>query len=80
VPKPKRYDRDEDYEDRLKRLKRKRDEIAQARDLRQGIVCPNHVLGEIARTLPGDPQALAAIDGLRNWQVREFGADLLREL
>jgi HRDC domain len=43
-------------------------------------VCPNHVLGEIARTLPGDPQALAAIDGLRNWQVREFGADLLREL
>lgn len=80
VPKPKRYDRDEDYEERLKRLKRKRDEIAIARDLRQGIVCPNHVLSEIARTLPGDLEALAAIDGLRNWQVREFGEDLLRVL
>ncbi len=80
VPKAKRYDRDEDYEDRLKRLKRKRDEIAQERDLRQGIVCPNHVLSEIARTLPGDLQALAAIHGLRNWQVREFGTEMLREL
>ncbi len=80
VPKPKRYDRDEDYEERLKRLKRKRDEIAQARDLRQGIVCPNHVLSEIARTLPGDTKALGAIEGLRNWQVKEFGEDLLRAL
>ncbi len=80
VPKAKRYDRDDDYEERLKRLKRKRDEIALARDLRQGIVCPNHVLSEVARTLPGDLTALAAIDGLRNWQIREFGEDLLRAL
>jgi ribonuclease D len=80
LPKPKRYDRDEDYEERLKRLKRKRDEIAQARDLRQGIVCPNHVLSEIARRLPGDLQALAGIEGLRGWQVQEFGEDLLRAL
>lgn len=80
IPKPKRYDRDDDYEERLKRLKRKRDEIATARDLRQGIVCPNHVLSEIARTLPGDLKALGAIDGLRNWQVREFGEQLLKAL
>jgi ribonuclease D len=80
VPKPKRYDRDEDYEERLKRLKRKRDEIGAARDLRQGIVCPNHVLSDIARLLPGDLSALAGIDGLRGWQVKEFGEDLLRAL
>lgn len=80
VPKPKRYDRDEDYEDRLKRLKQKRDEIAIARDLRQGIVCPNHVLSEIARLLPGDAQALAGIPGLSKWQVKEFGEELLRAL
>lgn len=80
IPKPKRYDRDEDYEDRLKRLKRKRDEIAVERDLRQGIVCPNHVLADIARLLPGDAQALAGIAGISGWQVREFGADLLKAL
>ncbi len=80
VPKPKRYDRDDDYEERLKRLKRKRDEIAAARDLRQGIVCPNHVLSDIARMLPGDAQALAGIPGLSRWQVREFGEELLRAL
>jgi ribonuclease D len=80
VAKPKRYDRDEDYEERLKRLKRTRDEIATARDLRQGIVCPNHVLSDIARLLPGDLHALAGIEGLRGWQVREFGEALLRAL
>lgn len=80
VPKAKRYDRDDDYEERLKRLKQKRDAIAIARDLRQGIVSPNHVLSEIARLLPGDVQALAGIPGLSRWQVKEFGEDLLRAL
>jgi ribonuclease D len=80
VPKPKRYERDDDYEDRFKRLKAKRDEIATARELRQGIVAPNHVLAEIARLLPGDPQALGSIEGMRDWQVREFGEALLKAL
>ena len=80
IPRPKRYERDDDYEDRLKRLKQKRDTIATARDLRQGIVCPNHVLMDIARLLPGDAKALGAISGLRDWQVREFGDELLKAL
>jgi len=80
IPRPKRYERDDDYEDRLKRLKQKRDTIATARDLRQGIVCPNHVLMDIARLLPGDAKALRAISGLRDWQVREFGEELLKAL
>ena len=78
--KPLRWERDDDYEARLKRVKAARDTIAQERDLRQGIVCPNHVLATIARTLPGDPAALAAIPGLRPWQVREFGEALLNAL
>ncbi len=80
VPKPLRYERDEDYDDRLKRLKKRRDEIANDRGLRQGIVCPNHVLSDIARTLPGDAVALRAIDGMRDWQVREFGDEILKAL
>jgi ribonuclease D len=80
VPKPLRYERDEDYDDRLKRLKQRRDGIANDRGLRQGIVCPNHVLADIARTLPGDLVALRSIDGMRDWQVREFGDELLKAL
>ncbi len=76
----KRWERDDDYEDRLKRLKLQRDKIAQARGLLQGIVSPNHVLMEIARLLPGDLEALGGIEGLRKWQVREFGAELLAAL
>jgi ribonuclease D len=80
IPKPKRYERDDDYEDRLKRLKSKRDEIASARDLRQGIVCPNHVLADVARLSPGDLQTLEGIEGFSRWQVREFGVELLSAL
>jgi hypothetical protein len=35
---------------------------------------------DIARTLPGDLQALAAIPGIRRYQVEHFGADLLKAL
>ncbi len=80
VPRPQRYDRDDDYDERLKRLKKKRDEIAFARDMRQGIVCPNHVLATIARELPGDLKALEGTEGMRRWQVREFGSELLKAL
>lgn len=80
LPKPLRWERDDDYEARLKRVKTARDAIAQARDLRQGIVCPNHVLATIARSLPGDLEALGTVPGLRGWQVREFGTILLDAL
>ncbi len=80
LTRPKRWDRDDDYEDRLKRLKVQRDRIAQERGLLQGIVSPNHVLMEIARLLPGDLEALGAIEGVRKWQVREFGEELLSAL
>ena len=80
LTRPKRWERDDDYEDRLKRLKVQRDKIAQARGLLQGIVSPNHVLMEIARLLPGDLEALGGIEGVRKWQVREFGAELLSAL
>lgn len=80
VPKPKRWDRDPDYEDRLKRLKQVRDHLMAQHGLRPGVVSPNHVLGEIARTLPGDLEALAKLDGMRPWQVRMFGEALLNAL
>jgi ribonuclease D len=76
----KRWDRDNDYEDRLKRLKAKRDQLTQAHDLRPGIVAANQLLADIARTLPGDTKALAALPGIRRYQVETFGAELLGAL
>lgn len=76
----KRWDRDNDYEDRLKRLKASRDKLMQEFDLRPGIVAANQLLMEIARTLPGDLDTLAALPGIRRYQVEHFGAALLRSL
>lgn len=80
LEKAKRWDRDNDYEDRLKRLKAKRDELTKAHDLRSGIVASNQLLADIARTRPGDLEALAALPGIRQYQVEHFGNGLLSAL
>lgn len=80
IPKGKRWQRDNDYEDRLKRLKQMRDKLTTAHDLRMGIVASNQLLADIARTLPGDLDALAALPGIRRYQVKHFGSDLLKAL
>jgi ribonuclease D len=80
LERPKRWERDADYEDRLKRLKVVRDDLMRQYDLRPGIVAANQLLADIARTLPGDLQALAALPGIRKYQVDHFGAALLAAL
>lgn len=80
VPRGKRWPRDPDYDDRLKRLKQVRDRLTQEHDLRMGIVASNQMLAEMARTFPGDIAALAAVPGMRRYQVQHFGADLLKAL
>jgi ribonuclease D len=77
---PKRFPRDPDLDERLKRMKTVRDELALAFDLRPGIVAANQLLTDIARSLPGDSMALAAIPGMRRYQVEAFGEALLRAL
>lgn len=80
VPKGKRWPRDNDYDDRLKRLKQARDRLTHENDLRLGIVASNQMLTEIARILPGDRAALAAMPGMRRYQVENFGDALLAAL
>ncbi|HNR53968.1 MAG TPA: ribonuclease D [Flavobacteriales bacterium] len=80
LERPRRWQRDDDYEDRVKRLKVVRDTLTARFDLRPGIVAANQLLMEIARTLPGDLEALAAIPGMRRYQVENFGAELLKVL
>lgn len=80
VTKAKRWQRDDDYEERFKRLKRTRDLLTIEQDLRPGIVAANQLLMDIARTLPGDLEALMALPGIRRYQVQHFGPALLNSL
>ena len=80
VPRGKRWDRDDDYEARLKRLKQVRDELTLENDLRPGIVAANQMLMDIARTLPGDMDSLLALPGVRRYQAQHFGKALLAAL
>ncbi len=80
VPRGKRWQRDDEYEERFKRLKLTRDQLTAEHDLRPGIVAANQLLMDIARTLPGDLDALAAMPGMRRYQVKHFGEGLLKAL
>lgn len=80
VPKPLRYDRDADFEDRVRRLRAAREVKMKEFDLPPGIICNNNMLAEIARKQPRTAEELKAVGGMRNYQVKHFGTALLAAL
>ena len=80
LERPKRFPRDPGLDERVKRLKTVRDEMALAFELRPGIVAANQLLLDIARAQPKDAEALAAVPGMRRYQVAAFGEALLKAL
>ncbi|HEX2219064.1 MAG TPA: HRDC domain-containing protein, partial [Gemmatimonadales bacterium] len=68
------------FEERLERLKAARNRLAQQCDLPAGVVCPNGTLEAIARAAPKTVADLGEVTELRRWQLREFGAELLKAL
>jgi ribonuclease D len=80
LERPRRFPRDPGLDERMKRMKTVRDELALAFDLRPGIVAANQLLLDIARLRPGDAEALAAVPGMRRYQVEAFGEALLKVL
>ncbi|MBP8823877.1 MAG: HRDC domain-containing protein [Flavobacteriales bacterium] len=77
VERPKRHPRDPLLEERMKRLKAVRDDLATRLELRPGVVFPNHLLTDIARAKPATATELLAVPGIRKYQVQEFGRELL---
>ncbi|MGB3869488.1 MAG: HRDC domain-containing protein [Flavobacteriales bacterium] len=80
LERPKRFPRDPQLEERVKRLKAVRDKLALEHELRPGIIAANQLLMDIARAMPHGQEGLLAIPGLRNYQAREFGPALLEVL
>ncbi|HEV8149865.1 MAG TPA: HRDC domain-containing protein [Gemmatimonadales bacterium] len=62
---------------RLDRLKAARSNLATRYQLAPGILAPNWLLEAIARALPRSMEQLAQVEGLRRWQLHEFGGELL---
>ncbi len=74
TPKPKA---DPSFVQRLERLKVARNAVAQRLDLDPGVVCPNGTLETIAGRAPSTLDELRQLEAVRQWQVVEFGENLL---
>jgi ribonuclease D len=76
-PRSPRHRPDPLFERRLERLKAARNALAAGWELAPGVLCPNWLLEAIARVGPTTFDVLAGIKGIRRWQLKEFGQDLL---
>ena len=77
VERPARRAPDPELDARVERLKTVRNAAATRVDLPPGVVCPNGTLEAVARAAPRSLEELAAIPGVRRWQVDVLGSDLV---
>jgi ribonuclease D len=77
---PQRSRRDPAVEERVDRLKPVRDRAAERLDLDKGFLMPRSQLEGIARARPSDLDELAAVDGVRRWQIEALGEKLIQAL
>jgi ribonuclease D len=83
LPRFPRQQRDEPADgtkERIKCLKSWRQEMSRKLGLEPGVVAPNWLLEGIADANPADISALDGIAGMRDWQKRLYGQELLSEL
>ena len=62
---------------RLDQLKRWRKSRSEQLGMDPGVFCPNAVLEEVAAAGPGSVEELAALETVKGWWAREFGAECL---
>lgn len=77
IERPARRAADPELDARVERLKAARNAAATRVDLPPGVVCPNGTLEAVARAAPRSLEELAAIPGVRRWQVGVLGSDLV---
>ena len=58
-------------------LKAWRNEVVQQQGFSPAVVANNNLLKEIARLAPTTVEALAQVPGVRSWQVRDFGKQIV---
>jgi ribonuclease D len=80
VERPPRRAIDPEFLARVDRLKLARNAAATRLQLAPGVLCPNGTLEAVARALPKAAEELLGIPGVRKWQAREIGAELVAAL
>ncbi|MGI8498098.1 MAG: ribonuclease D [Gemmatimonadaceae bacterium] len=79
-PRSARWDRDDDFEPRVARLKEVRDRTAGRLEMDPGFLCSRERLEAIARRNPKTLEDLAELPELRRWQIAEMGPGFLEAL
>jgi ribonuclease D len=76
-PRAPKWEREDDFDARVTRLKAVRDAAATRLLLDPGVLCSRERLEAIARKKPGHVGDLADIPGLRQWQIAEMGEEFV---
>ncbi|HEX6575295.1 MAG TPA: ribonuclease D [Gemmatimonadaceae bacterium] len=79
-PRAPKWDREEDFDDRVSRLKSVRDAAAARLNIDPGVLCSRERLEAIARKKPSKLGDLEDVQGLRKWQIAEMGKEFLSAL
>lgn len=79
-PRAQRWERDNDFDARVNRLRAVRDAAAQRLALDPGVLCSRERLEAIARLDARSIESLEGVEGLRRWQIDVLGEPLLNAL
>jgi ribonuclease D len=79
-PRSPKWEREDDFDDRVSRLKSVRDAAATRLNLDPGVLCSRERLEAVARSKPTKLSDLEDVPGLRKWQIAEMGADFISAL
>ena len=79
-PRAPKWDREEDFDERVAKLKSVRDAAATRLNLDPGVLCSRERLEAIARKKPSKVSDLEDVQGLRRWQIAEMGESFLAAL
>ena len=79
-PRTQRWEREDDFDARVSKLKSVRDAAATRLNLDPGVLCSRERLESIVRKKPEGVSELEEVPGLRRWQIREMGEDFVSAL
>jgi ribonuclease D len=79
-PRAPKWDREEDFDSRVSKLKAVRDAAAARLNLDPGVLCSRERLESIARKKPTHVGDLEDVPGLRKWQIAEMGDQFVSAL
>src|SRR5688500_5028752 len=79
-PRTPKWEREDDFDERVSKLKTVRDAAATRLNLDPGVLCSRERLESIARRKPEKVGDLEDVPGLRRWQIEEMGAAFIAAL